>query len=75
MAPGETAPSTKGKTDGLDILGRTLRRRRASVGLGAAELTHLLRPQGDRQAVDILLHTQPWDPDLGEPATAAAYEG
>jgi len=41
----------------------------------AAERTHLLRPQGDRQAVDILLHTQPWDPDLGEPATAAAYEG
>jgi len=48
---------------------------RASQGMRVVELTHLLRPQGDRQAVDILLHTQPWDPDLGEPATAAAYEG
>ena len=48
---------------------------RASQGMRVVELTHLLRPQGDRQTVDILLHTEPWDPDLGEPATAAAYEG
>jgi len=34
---------------------------RASHGMRVLELAHLLRPQGDRQAVDILLHAQPWD--------------
>ena len=33
----------------------------ASHGLRVVELAHLLRPQGDRQAVDILLHAQPWN--------------
>jgi SAM-dependent methyltransferase len=36
---------------------------RASQGMRVVELGHLLRPQADRQAVDILLHTQPWDTD------------
>ena len=48
---------------------------RASQGMRVVELTHLLRPQGDRQAVDILLHTEPWDPDPGEPTNGAAYDG
>ncbi|UJL28246.1 class I SAM-dependent methyltransferase [Mycolicibacterium vanbaalenii] len=38
---------------------------RASQGLRVVEMAHLLRPQGDRQAVDVLLHVQPWDPDQG----------
>ncbi|PRC42893.1 SAM-dependent methyltransferase, partial [Mycobacterium sp. ITM-2017-0098] len=38
---------------------------RASQGMRVVELTHLLRPQGDRQAVDILLHLQPWDINPG----------
>ena len=33
----------------------------ASHGVRVIELAHLLRPQGDRQAVDILLHAQPWN--------------
>jgi len=36
---------------------------RASQGMRVVELAHLLRAHGDRQAVDILLHTQPWDTD------------
>ncbi|HYO00530.1 MAG TPA: class I SAM-dependent methyltransferase [Mycobacterium sp.] len=36
---------------------------RASQGMRVVELAHLLRPQGDRQAVDVLLHFQPWDSD------------
>lgn len=36
---------------------------RASQGMRVVELTHLLRPQGDRQAIDILLHAEPWDAD------------
>jgi hypothetical protein len=44
---------------------------RASQGMRVVELAHLLRPHGDRQAIDILLHAEPWDPDPGEPATSA----
>jgi SAM-dependent methyltransferase len=44
---------------------------RASQGMRVAELTHLIRPHGDRQAIDILLHTQPWDSDPGGSATSA----
>jgi SAM-dependent methyltransferase len=44
---------------------------RASQGMRVVELTHLLRPQGDRRAIDILLHAEPWGPDPGEPATRA----
>jgi len=36
---------------------------RASQGMRVLELAHLLRPQSDRQAVDLLLHFQPWDTD------------
>lgn len=38
---------------------------RASQEMRVVELTHLLRPQGDREAVDILLHLQPWDRNPG----------
>lgn len=34
---------------------------RASQGLRVVELAHLLRTQGDRQTVEVLLHAQPWD--------------
>ncbi len=34
---------------------------RASQGMRVLELAHLLRPQGNRQTVDIILHAQPWD--------------
>lgn len=34
---------------------------RASQGMRVVELAHLLRGQGDRQAVDIILHARPWD--------------
>lgn len=44
---------------------------RASQGLRVVELAHLLRPQGDRQAVDVLLHVQPWDPDQGSTRQAS----
>ncbi len=36
---------------------------RASQGMCVVELAHLLRPQGDRQAVDVLLHFRTWDTD------------
>lgn len=36
---------------------------RASQDMRVVELTHLLRAQGDRQAVDVLLHAQLWDTD------------
>ncbi|MDZ7882436.1 MAG: class I SAM-dependent methyltransferase [Mycobacterium sp.] len=36
---------------------------RASQGMRVVELTHILRPHGERQAIDILLHAEPWDPD------------
>lgn len=36
---------------------------RASQGMRVLELVHLLRPHGDRQAVDVLLHAQPWETD------------
>lgn len=38
---------------------------RASQGMRVVELTHLLRQHGGRQAIDILLHTEPWDRDPG----------
>lgn len=44
---------------------------KASQGMRVVELTHLLRPHGDRQAIDILLHAELWDPDQGESATSA----
>jgi SAM-dependent methyltransferase len=34
---------------------------RAASGMRVLELAHLLRPQGQRQAIDIVLHAQPWD--------------
>ncbi|CAN5874660.1 class I SAM-dependent methyltransferase [soil metagenome] len=40
---------------------------RASQGMRVVELAHLLRPQGDREAVDVLLHAQPWDNDQTGP--------
>lgn len=40
---------------------------RASRGMRVIELAHLLRPQGDRDAVDVLLHTQPWDTEHTSP--------
>lgn len=33
---------------------------RAASGLRVRELSHLVRPQGDGHAIDILLHAQPW---------------
>lgn len=44
---------------------------RASQGMRVVELGHLFRPHGDHHAIDILLHTQTWDPAPGEPATSA----
>ncbi len=38
---------------------------RASQGMRVVELAHLLRPHGNRQAIDILLHAEPWDADPG----------
>lgn len=43
---------------------------RASQGMRVVELTHLLRPHGDRQAIDILLHAEPWDLGPGESTTS-----
>lgn len=34
---------------------------RASHGMQVVEIAHLIRPQGDGQAIDIFLHTRPWD--------------
>ena len=46
---------------------------RASQGMQVVELAHLSRPHGDDQAIDILLHTQPWDrPAESAPAPPAA---
>ena len=36
---------------------------RASQGMRVTELAHLIRPLGDRQAIDILLHADLWDTD------------
>jgi SAM-dependent methyltransferase len=46
---------------------------RAAQGTRVRELAHLLRPQADTQAVDILLHIQSWDtPDHGHPNLGVA---
>lgn len=44
---------------------------RASQGMRVTELAHLIRPLGDRQAIDILLHAELWDTDHVVSATSA----
>ena len=44
---------------------------RASQGMRVTELAHLIRPLGDRQAIDILLHAELWDTDQLVSATSA----
>ncbi len=34
---------------------------RAVTGMRVLELAHLVRPQGNGRAIDVLLHAQPWD--------------
>lgn len=34
---------------------------RAASGMRVHELAHLIRPQGEGQAIDVLLHAQPWE--------------
>lgn len=47
-------PSDPSVLPGIDDLAR------AAQGMQVHELAHLLRPRGDGQAIDILLHTEPW---------------